>query len=115
MAIDFVTTEIIGSIGAILIFLAYIPQITHIHREHCSGGISKNSWLIWLVASAFLLTHAVAINDIIFIMLQVVNITSVIIILAMIQFYEARVCHSKEDQFKVRSKTKKKNNSTRFL
>ena len=42
------------SIGAV----AYLPQVVHLAREHCSAGISSRAWAMWL-ASAVLVQDLV--------------------------------------------------------
>jgi len=97
-----VSLEIIGLIGAVLTVIAYLPQAIHIKKEHCSGGISRNSWLIWLLATTLLLIYAVTTNNKIFILLEIVNVIAIIIILIMIKIYGKRVCHSTEPIVKKR-------------
>jgi len=92
-----VSIEIIGLIGAVLTVVAYFPQARHIVKEHCSGGISSSSWLIWLVATILLLIYAVTTSNRIFILLEIVNVIAIIIILVLIKIYGKRVCHSTED------------------
>ncbi|MDE2026732.1 MAG: hypothetical protein KGJ07_09675, partial [Patescibacteria group bacterium] len=62
-------TEIIGMFGAILAGVAYLPQITHLIKEHCSAGISRRAYVLWLISSAAILVHAIAITAIVFIVL----------------------------------------------
>jgi len=91
-----VSLEIIGLVGAVLTVIAYLPQARHIVKEHCSGGISTQSWAIWLVATILLLIYAVTTNNRIFILLEIVNIIAIVIILILIKIYGKRVCHSVE-------------------
>ena len=97
-----VSLEIIGLIGAALTVIAYLPQAIHIKKEHCSGGISRGSWLIWLLATILLLIYAVTTNNRIFILLEIVNVIAIIIILMLIKVYGKRVCHSIEPLIKKR-------------
>ena len=30
---------------------AHVPQVIHLGREHCSAGISRRAWAMWLVGS----------------------------------------------------------------
>ena len=52
--------ELLGFAGTAMILGAYVPQMTHIVREHCSGGVSTRSWTLWLVATVCILFHAAA-------------------------------------------------------
>jgi len=91
-----VGTEILGLIGTVLIMIAYVPQMRHIVKEHCAGGISARAWLIWLVATILILIHAVATMDLVFKVLQVINLVAITIIIGLIYHYDGKVCHSKE-------------------
>ena len=91
-----VSLEVIGLIGAVLTVIAYFPQARHIVKEHCSGGISTRSWIIWLVASILLLIYAITTNNRIFILLEIINILAIILILILIKIYGKRICHSVE-------------------
>jgi len=92
--------ELLGFLGTLLIVIAYVPQIRHILKEHCSGGVSRRAWLLWLAASILILTYALSTQDNVFILLQFVNIIAIVIILFLIRSYHAQVCHSKEEKFK---------------
>lgn len=62
--------NIVGFVGSALVIWAYIPQIRHLVQEHCSVGISRMAYIVWLVAALFLLAHAAMIRDGVFIFLQ---------------------------------------------
>jgi lipid-A-disaccharide synthase-like uncharacterized protein len=82
----------LGIVGITISMLAYVPQVVHLGREHCSAGISRRAWAMWLVAS--LLVGAVAIHrgDLVFIALQFSTLVSAAIILILAQKYRGRVC-----------------------
>lgn len=63
-------TQIIGLFGAILSGVAYLPQIIHLIKEHCSIGISKGAFILWLVAAVAILIHAIGIKSPVFILLS---------------------------------------------
>ena len=44
-------TEIAGFAGAGLAGAAYIPQISHLIRAHCSAGISRLAFAAWFLAA----------------------------------------------------------------
>ena len=60
-------TEIAGFIGAGLAGAAYIPQISHLIRAHCSAGISRLAFAVWLLASLLITARAIAIHAGVFI------------------------------------------------
>lgn len=95
---------ILGSIGTALILLAYIPQIRHIYKEHCTGGVSVRAWSVWLIGTILIFIYAIDIRDSIFITIQSVNLIAVVTILLLINFYAKRVCHSKEKLMKKKRK-----------
>ena len=95
-------TEILGFIGALLIVVAYVPQIKHIVSEHCAGGISMKSWIVWFVATVLILIHALTTTDLVFKLLQVINLIAILVVVGLINVYGDRVCHSKEARPEVR-------------
>lgn len=74
-------TKIIGLFGAILAGIAYLPQITHLIKEHCSAGISKKAYILWLVAAIAILIHAIAIKSPVFILLSSIQLVATVLIL----------------------------------
>jgi hypothetical protein len=38
--------ESLGVIGIALSMVAYVPQISHLAREHCSAGVSRRAWAL---------------------------------------------------------------------
>jgi lipid-A-disaccharide synthase-like uncharacterized protein len=70
--------EMLGWAGTVLVIVAYVPQIRHLYVEKCAGGISISTWLIWLVAGAFLLSYCIFRNDTLFTIVQVINITAIV-------------------------------------
>jgi uncharacterized protein with PQ loop repeat len=86
------TIDIIGFVGSALVIGAYIPQIRHLIQEHCSVGISRMAYAVWLVAALFLLAHAAMIRDAAFIFLQAANTVLTAVILAYAEKYKNGVC-----------------------
>ena len=70
--------EMLGWAGTALVIIAYVPQIRHLYVEKCAWGISISTWLIWLVAGAFLLSYCIFRNDALFTIVQVINITAIV-------------------------------------
>jgi len=79
-------TEIAGFVGAGLSGAAYVPQISHLIRAHCSAGISQPAFEVWLLASVLTTTRAIAIHAGVFIALGAIQIVAT----ALIMFYAAR-------------------------
>jgi hypothetical protein len=46
--------EIIGIVGIAISMAAYVPQVVHLAREHCSAGVSSRAWTMWLSSWACL-------------------------------------------------------------
>jgi uncharacterized protein with PQ loop repeat len=81
------SSQIFGLIGTALVVIAYIPQITHLLKEHCSAGISRYAYTLWFLSALFLLIHSYLINDKVFVILQIWNIVaSGVILLYSIRF-----------------------------
>jgi lipid-A-disaccharide synthase-like uncharacterized protein len=77
--------EIFGIGGITISMLAYVPQVVHLGKEHCSAGISRRAWAMWLVGSLLVGTLAVHRGDFVFIALQFRTMTSAAIILFLAQ------------------------------
>jgi lipid-A-disaccharide synthase-like uncharacterized protein len=84
--------EVLGVAGIAISMLAYVPQIAHLWREHCSAGVSRRAWAMWLVSSALIATFALYRRDPVFILLQISTLTSAAIILGLAQKYRGLVC-----------------------
>jgi hypothetical protein len=79
-------TQIGGFVGAGLAGAAYIPQISHLIRAHCSAGISRLAFGVWLLASFLITARAVATHAGVFIALGVIQTMAT----ALIMLYAAR-------------------------
>jgi uncharacterized protein with PQ loop repeat len=55
--------ETVGVAGIVISMLAYVPQVVHLGRQHCSAGISRRAWAMWLVSSLLVGTLAVHRGD----------------------------------------------------
>jgi lipid-A-disaccharide synthase-like uncharacterized protein len=86
--------EILGIAGITISMLAYVRQVIHLGKQHCSAGISRRAWAMWLVASLLVGILAVHRRDIVFIALQVSTLTSAAIILFLAQKYRGLVCEA---------------------
>ena len=85
-------SELAGYAGAGLAGAAYIPQITHMIREHCVAGISVRAFLVWFVASTLVLVRAVATGDMPFIALGGIQTTATGFITLYVAFNSGRYC-----------------------
>ena len=86
------TTEIAGFIGAGLAGAAYIPQISHLIRAHCSAGISRLAFEIWLLASVLTTARAIAIHAGVFIVLGGIQILATTLIMLFAVRYKDTPC-----------------------
>jgi uncharacterized protein with PQ loop repeat len=86
--------EILGATGIVISALAYLPQVIHLAREHCSAGISSRAWTMWLVSSVLVGALAVQRRDPVFIMLQLSTLTSATIIAFLAHKYRGLVCEA---------------------
>jgi lipid-A-disaccharide synthase-like uncharacterized protein len=68
--------------------------VIHLGKEHCSAGISRRAWAMWLVGSLLVGALAVHRGDVVFIALQVSTLTSAAIILFLAQRYRGMVCEA---------------------
>lgn len=80
--------KIIGLFGAILAGIAYLPQITHLIKEHCSAGISKRAYALWLIASLAILINAIAIASVVFILLSGLQLIATFLVLFFSEKYK---------------------------
>ena len=79
-------TEMVGLAGAGLAGAAYVPQIRHLVRAHCSAGISPPAFEAWLLAALLITAHAIAIHAGVFIVLGGIQVVAT----ALIMFFAAR-------------------------
>jgi len=83
---------ILGGVGIGISMLAYLPQVVHIAKEHCSAGVSSRAWMMWLLSSVLIGALALHRHDIVFILLQVSSLTSAAVILVLAHRYRGLVC-----------------------
>ena len=86
--------EILGAAGIVISALAYLPQVIHLAKEHCSAGISSRAWTMWLVSSVLVGALAVHRRDPVFIMLQLSTLASATIIAFLAHKYRGLVCEA---------------------
>jgi uncharacterized protein with PQ loop repeat len=85
---------ILGAVGIGISMLAYLPQVVHIAKEHCSAGVSSRAWMMWLLSSVLIGALALHRHDIVFILLQVSSLTSAGVILVLARRYRGLVCEA---------------------
>ena len=85
-------TEIAGFVGAGMAGAAYVPQISHLIRAHCSAGISRLAFEVWLVASVLTTAHAIAIRAAVFIVLGAIQIVATVLIMLFAARYKDTPC-----------------------
>jgi uncharacterized protein with PQ loop repeat len=86
--------EILGIIGIAVSVVAYMPQVIHLWREHCSAGVSSRAWAMWLASGLLVGLLAAHRGDPVFILLQVSSLTCAAAILLLTQKYKGMVCES---------------------
>jgi hypothetical protein len=85
-------TQIAALVGVALAGAAYVPQIWHLVRVHCSAGISRFAFRVWLGASLLVTTHAIATQAVVFILLGGVQIVATTVILIYATKYASSYC-----------------------
>ena len=79
-------------LGIAISVIAYVPQVVHLAREHCSAGVSSRAWALWLVSSVLIGALALHRRDPVFIMLQISSLASATAIFSLAHRYRGRVC-----------------------
>lgn len=86
--------ELAGVTGIAISALAYLPQVTHLAREHCSAGVSGRAWAMWVLSGLLVGALALHRRDPVFILLQVSNLSSTAAIAYLAYRYRGRVCET---------------------
>ena len=87
-------TEIAGFVGAGMAGMGYVPQIFHLVRARCSGGISRLAFAAWLLASVLTTARAIAIGAAVFITLGGIQIVATALIMLCAARYQDTPCPS---------------------
>jgi uncharacterized protein with PQ loop repeat len=85
-------SQLLGFLGTALVIIAYVPQIRHVIKEHCSAGISVRAYDLWMIASVLFLIHAVMIEDLVFTVVQIANLLAMGIVLVNVRRFQNQVC-----------------------
>ena len=86
--------EILGVVGIAISVAAYVPQVVHLGREHCSAGVSTLTWAMWLASGLLVGALAVYRRDPVFILLQLSSLTSTAVILFLARKYKGMTCET---------------------
>jgi lipid-A-disaccharide synthase-like uncharacterized protein len=86
--------EILGIAGIAISVAAYVPQVVHLAREHCSAGVSSRAWAMWFAGGLLVGVLAVRRGDPVFILLQLSSLICAAVILFLARRYEGRACES---------------------
>jgi lipid-A-disaccharide synthase-like uncharacterized protein len=86
--------ELLGFAGIAIGVLAYVPQVVHLAREHCSAGVSSRAWAMWLTSSLLIGALALHRRDPVFVALQASSLSSTLAILFLTFRYRGMVCGS---------------------
>jgi len=84
--------EILGVIGIAISVAAYVPQVTHMAREHCSAGVSSRAWTMWLASGLLVGLLAVQRGDLVFMLLQLSSLTSAAVIVLLARRFKGMAC-----------------------
>ncbi len=85
-------SQMLGFVGTVLVIAGYLPQIHHLVKERCTGGLSVPAFAVWCAASLLFLIHATMIRDVVFVGVQIVNLAAGSIIVAFCKKYDGQVC-----------------------
>ena len=88
------SAKLMGLLGTALVIVAYLPQIQHLIKEQCTGGISVKAYYMWFTAALLLLIHAIAIRDPVFVMLQGYQLGACGLIVFFCWKYKGSVCEA---------------------
>lgn len=84
--------EVVGMTGIGFSVIAYLPQMTHLAKEHCSAAVSIRAWRMWLASSLLIGTLALYRHDYIFISLAATSLGSSAAILFLARRYRGMRC-----------------------
>jgi lipid-A-disaccharide synthase-like uncharacterized protein len=85
-------SQVAGFVGPVIVAIAYLPQILHLSRQHCSAGVSLGAWILWLLSSVLILSHAIRVADGVFVTLQTVSIVAIVVVLILCKRYQGMTC-----------------------
>jgi hypothetical protein len=86
--------ETLGMAGIGLSVVAYLPQVTHLAKEHCSAGVSTGAWWLWLTSSLLIGSLAIYRGDFVFIAMATTSMLSSAVVLIFAHRYRGAYCAS---------------------
>jgi lipid-A-disaccharide synthase-like uncharacterized protein len=86
--------ELLGVAGISIGVLAYVPQVVHLWREHCSAGVSARAWAMWLTSSLLIGALALHRQDPVFIALEASSLASAAMIVLLTHRYRGMTCEA---------------------
>lgn len=84
--------SIAGLVGVSVSACAYVPQIGHMFRAHCAGGVSRAAFAAWLISSLLCLWQAIAIGALTFVMLGTIQAVATVMIMCCAIAYANNPC-----------------------
>lgn len=84
--------EVLGMVGIGLSVVAYLPQVSHLAKEHCSAGVSSRAWAMWFASGLLVGAVAVCRRDFVFISLTASSLLSSTAILLLARRYRGMAC-----------------------
>ena len=81
-----------GMVGVGISAGAYVPQIGHMFRAHCAGGISRAAFAAWLISSLLCMWQAIAIGALTFVLLGTIQTVATIMIMCCAVAYHDSPC-----------------------
>jgi lipid-A-disaccharide synthase-like uncharacterized protein len=79
--------ELLAVAGISIGVLAYVPQVVHLSREHCSAGVSARAWAMWLMSSLLIGALALHRQDPVFVALEASSLASAAMIVLLSHRY----------------------------
>jgi lipid-A-disaccharide synthase-like uncharacterized protein len=86
--------ELLGIAGIAIGASAYVPQVVHLAREHCSAGVSSRAWAMWLTSSLLIGALALHRHDPVFVALQATSLISAAAIVFLAHRYRGMFCEA---------------------
>jgi uncharacterized protein with PQ loop repeat len=89
-----VSIEWLGFAAIALSVVAYLPQIAHLIKEHCSAGLSPRAYVMWVVSAVLLLAYSIAQDDLVFVALQSYQTAAGALVLFFCLRYKGQRCEA---------------------
>lgn len=90
----------LGFVGAAIVAVGYLPQITHLVGKRCARGVSIRAWCLWSVASLLFFLYAVSSADWVIAAFATVQLAASITTTVLATRYQGRrcqLCREKDD------------------